>query len=122
MIYLKFDSELQMKMELNEYLTRDTEWDEEAQEYVEVGDKYFVGRWKSDTHGLKPGQWEIWVRGKLSAPTGETIKDEEGNDVPVMEELKGFHVDLDPKHGGHTLEEWSEKGYIQEPTNPQFRK
>lgn len=121
MIYLKFDNELQMMMELNEYLTRDTVVNEEG-ELEEVGEKYFIGNKKSTTHGHKAGQWEIWVRGTLSRPTGETEVDSEGNEVSVMEALTGFHVDLDPKFGSHTIEEWTEKGYIQEPLDPMFRK
>ena len=122
MIYLKFDSVLQFKMEMDSYFTRDTEWDEDSQEHVEVGDKYLIGKWKSDTHGYKPRQWELWVRGTLSIPTGETTTDDDGNETPVMETLTGFHVDLDTKQGSHDLEDWAEKGYIQEPANPQFRK
>ena len=122
MIYLKFDNRLQFEMVMDDYFTRDTETDPETGEVTEVGDKYMIGPWKSDTHGLKARQWELWVRGVLSAPTGETTTDDEGNEVPVMENLKGFHVDLDPKLGSHDIEEWTEQGYIQDPTNPQFRK
>jgi len=39
-----------------------------------------------------------------------------------MQLVKGYHVNLDPKLGSHDLEDWAEKGYIQEPANPQFRK
>lgn len=32
------------------------------------------------------------IIGIMYAPTGETIKDEEGNDLPVMAALPGWHV------------------------------
>lgn len=120
MIYLKFDNELQMEMELADYMTRDVEIDEDGNE-TPVGEKYFIGPWKSRTHGKLAGQWEIIVRGTLYAPTGQTTIDEDGNEIPVMEPLPGYHVDLMPKFGAHPIEEWAEKGYIQTPANPQFR-
>lgn len=118
MIYLKFDNELQMKMELDEYRTRDTQWDEHQGEYVEVGDKFFIGKPKSDTYGHVPRQWELWVRGTLWKATDES--DPDGN--PVMEKLKGFHVDFYDKCGCAPIEEWTEKGYIISPEHPMFTK
>ena len=124
-IRLKFDNELQMEMELDAYMTRDVEvtFDEETGERIEteVGDKYFIGRWHSRTHGVKAQQWEIRVRGTLYADTGDVTIDAEGNEQPVREALKGWHVDLYPKLGAHPIEEWTEKGYIVYPENPQFR-
>ncbi len=118
MIYLKFDSVLQFKMEMDSYFTRDTEWDEDSQEHVEVGDKYLIGKWKSQKHGHKAGQWELWADVPVTEPSGEV--DEDG--LPLMQPVKGYHVNLDPKLGSHDLEDWAEKGYIQEPENPMFRK
>ena len=126
MIYLKFDNELQMKMVLADYMTRKVKItvDEETGERTEtkVGPRYFIGPWNSLTHGLKAGEWELWVRGILHAPTGETTTDEEGNTVALTAPLTGFHVDLDPKLGAHDIEGWLEKGFLITPDNPQFRK
>lgn len=125
MIYLKFKDEAEMKTELAAYMTRDIEVtiDDDTGERTEteVGDAYFIGPWKSQTHGLKPRQWEILVRGTLYADTGETTTDEDGNEQPVKAPLDGWHVDLHPKLGAHPIEDWTERGFIQEPQNPQFR-
>jgi len=117
LVQLKFDSSLQMLMELDDFTERDTVLNEETLEHEEVGDKYFKGPRKDLTHGVVPRQWELWVRGKLSRPTGELLED----DTPVMETLKGYHVDIKFKTGSCPyLEEWTEKGYVVVPENPMF--
>lgn len=120
MIYLKFDNRLQFEMVMNDYFTQDTETDEDGN-VTPVGDKYLIGKWRSQDHGCKAGQWELWVRDELFQPTGETTTDAEGNEIPIKERIPGFHVDLNPKLGSHPIEEWTEDGFIIEPENPQFR-
>ena len=126
MIYLKFDNRLQFEMVMAAYFTQDTETtvDDETGEKIvtNVGDPYLIGPWKSQDHGHKPREWELWCRGTLHAPTGEATTDEDGNTVPIMAALTGYHVDLDPKFGAHDIEGWTEAGYILEPQNPQFVK
>ena len=123
MIYLKFTDRAEFETVMASYFTQDTETDAETEEVTLVGDPYLIGPWKSQDHGLKPREWELWCRGTLYEPTGETTTDDEdGNTVPVMAALTGYHVDLDPKLGSYDIEGWTEAGYFLEPANPQFRK
>jgi len=117
MIYLKFTDRAEFETVMASYFTQDTETDAETEEVTLVGDKYLIGKWRSQDHGCKAGQWELWVRDELFAPTGEVDAD----DNPIKERIPGFHVDLNPKLGSHPIEEWAEDGFIIEPENPQFR-
>lgn len=122
MIYLKFADRAEFETVMTDYFTQDTETDAETGEVTPVGDKYLIGPWKSQTHGLSPRQWEIWAGVVITETTGETFTDEDGNEQPVMAEVAGYHVNLDPKLGSHPLEEWADAGYLIEPRNPKIRK
>jgi len=121
MKYLRFADRAEFEAVMASYFTIDTETDPETGEVTEVGEPYLIGKWKSPTHGHKPGQWEIWAGVVISKPTGETTTDGDGNEVPVMEVVPGYHVNLDPKVGGHPFEEWLEGGWLIEPNNPAYR-
>lgn len=120
MIYLKFADRAEFETVMADYFTQDTETDAETGEVTLVGEPYLIGKWKSQTHGHMPRQWEIWAGVTISRPTGETTTDAEGNEVPVMEIVAGYHVNFAPKAGAHPLEEWTEGGWLIEPNSPAY--
>lgn len=92
---------------LNEsgYMVQDYETNEEG-ESVPVGDPHFP-------HNMKGQGFDIMVIGTISKPTGETEQDADGNDVPVMAALDGWHVDILTSGVPECLE-----AYLVDPKNP----
>lgn len=92
---------------LNEagYLVQDYEKDMDGND-VPVGDPHLPRNNKG------PG-WDIIVLGYLYEPSGETELDAEGNVVPIMNRLWGWHVDIVANTIPEILEE-----FVIHPNNP----
>jgi len=87
---------------LNEagYMVQDYVKDEDGNDVAD-GDPHFP-------HNMKGQGFDIIVIGTISKPTGEVV-----DDVPVMEALDGWHVDILTNSVPECLE-----AYLVEPKNP----
>ena len=92
---------------LNEagYMVQDYVKDEDGNDVTD-GDPHFP-------HNMKGQGFDIMVIGVISKPTGETEQDADGNGVPVMAALDGWHVDVLTAGVPECLE-----AYLVEPKNP----
>ena len=92
---------------LNEagYMVQDYVKDEDGNDVAD-GDPHFP-------HNMKGQGFDIMVIGTISKPTGETEQDADGNDVPVMAALDGWHVDILTRNVPECLEQ-----YLVVPNNP----
>lgn len=83
------------------YMVQDYVKDEETGEPVADEDPHFP-------HNMKGQGFDIIVIGTISKPTGEVV-----DDVPVMEALDGWHVDILTSGVPECLE-----AYLVDPKNP----
>ena len=102
-----FTNEAESLSLLNEagYMVQDYETNEDGKN-VPVGDPHFP-------HGNKGAGFDIIVLGTIARPTGETTNDADGNEIQVMENLTGWHVDILTRNVPECLEQ-----YLVVPNNP----